>query len=155
MADSAEVTFVMETGAVGTQVLIVIPGQVPGLSRSHAATFAPYACHAHPGHAAVHRLRVCWSQTRRVERGLASSALQHRLRALASTPTHMTELAAPAAPVLLVLLLGALLGREAETVERLAADLAENHLVSAFTGAQQTDGLRSGRDRSEDAEASH
>lgn len=50
------------------------------------------------------------------------------LCALASTPTHMTEFAAPAAPVLLVLLLGAFLWREAETVERLTADLAEYHL---------------------------
>ena len=41
----------------------------------------------------------------------------------------MTELAAPAAPVLLVLLLGALLGQEAEAVERLAADLAEDQLT--------------------------
>ena len=41
----------------------------------------------------------------------------------------MAELAAPAAPVLLVLLLGALLRQEAEVVERLAADLAVDQLA--------------------------
>lgn len=51
------------------------------------------------------------------------------LRALASTAAHMAEFAAPAAPVLLVLLPRALLWREAETVERLAADLTEYHLM--------------------------
>lgn len=43
----------------------------------------------------------------------------------------MTEFAAPAAPVLLVLLSWTLLRREAETVERLAADLTEYHLTEA------------------------
>lgn len=51
------------------------------------------------------------------------------LRALASTAAHMTEFAAPAAPVLLVPLPRTLLRRKAETVERLAADLTENHLM--------------------------
>lgn len=41
----------------------------------------------------------------------------------------MTEFAAPAAPVLLGFLLRALLGCEAEAVERLTADLAEYHLI--------------------------
>lgn len=109
LADGAEMTFVVETSAVGTKVLLVVPCQVQRLSRSHATTFTPNACHAHPGHAAVQRLWVCWSQTRRVVRGLASPALQHRLRAFASTATNVTELAAPATPVLLVLLQGALL----------------------------------------------
>lgn len=51
------------------------------------------------------------------------------LCALASAATHVAEFAAPAAPVLLVLLHGTLLGREAEAVEGLAADLTKNHLV--------------------------
>lgn len=51
------------------------------------------------------------------------------LCALASTATHVAEFAAPAAPVLLALLHGTLLGREAEAVERLAADLTKNHLA--------------------------
>lgn len=109
VADGAEITFLVERSAVRTEILLVVPGHVPALSRSHAAAFAPNACHAHPGHAAVHRLRVCWSQAGRMVGGLASHALQHRLRVLASTAAHMTEFAAPAAPVLLVLLLGALL----------------------------------------------
>lgn len=40
----------------------------------------------------------------------------------------MAELAAPAAPVLLALLHGTLLGREAKAVERLTADLTKDHL---------------------------
>lgn len=51
------------------------------------------------------------------------------LCAFASTATHVTEFAAPAAPVLLILLYGTLLWREAKTVEWLAADLAEYHLI--------------------------
>jgi len=41
----------------------------------------------------------------------------------------VTEFAAPATPVLLGLLLGTLIRCEAETVERLTADLAEYHLM--------------------------
>lgn len=40
-------TFTVETSAVRTQVLLVVPGQVPGLSRSHTAAFTPNAGHAH------------------------------------------------------------------------------------------------------------
>lgn len=47
---------------------------------------------------------------------------------LASTAAHVTEFAAPAAPVLLRLLLRALIRCEAEIVERLTADLAKYHL---------------------------
>lgn len=51
------------------------------------------------------------------------------LCALASTAAHVAEFAAPAAPVLLALLHGTLLRREAEAVERLAADLTKYHLA--------------------------
>lgn len=50
------------------------------------------------------------------------------LCALASAAAHVAEFAAPAAPVLLALLHGTLLRREAEAVERLAADLTKYHL---------------------------
>lgn len=40
-------TFVVEKSAVRTQVLLVVPCQVPGLSWSHTATFTPNAGHAH------------------------------------------------------------------------------------------------------------
>lgn len=86
---------------------------------------------------------------------MASPALQHRLCALASTAAYVTEFTAPAAPVLLVLLEGAFLRREAETVERLTADLTEDHLMLPFTGTEQTDRLRRGWDRSENTEAAH
>lgn len=37
----------MEKSAVRTEVLLVVPGQVPSLSRCHTAAFTPNACHAH------------------------------------------------------------------------------------------------------------
>lgn len=40
-------TFLVEKSAVRTEVLLVVPGQVPALSRSHTAAFTPNACHAH------------------------------------------------------------------------------------------------------------
>lgn len=40
-------TFVVEKSAVRTQVLLVVPCQVPGLSRSHTAAFTPNAGHTH------------------------------------------------------------------------------------------------------------
>lgn len=48
--------------------------------------------------------------------------------ALASAAANVAEFAAPAAPVLLALLHGTLLRREAEAVERLTADLTKYHL---------------------------
>lgn len=40
-------TFVLENRAVRAEILLVVPGQVPGLSRSHTAAFTPNAGHAH------------------------------------------------------------------------------------------------------------
>lgn len=40
-------TFVLENSAVRAEILLVVPGQIPGLSRSHAAAFTPNAGHAH------------------------------------------------------------------------------------------------------------
>lgn len=40
-------TFTVVKSAVRTQVLLVVPCQVPGLSRSHTAAFTPNAGHAH------------------------------------------------------------------------------------------------------------
>lgn len=40
-------------------------------------------------------------------------------------------------------------------MERLAANLAVDHLMSSFTGAKQTDRLWCGGDRCKDAEAAH
>lgn len=40
-------TFVVEKSAVGTEVPLVVPGQVPRHSRSHTAAFTPNAGHAH------------------------------------------------------------------------------------------------------------
>lgn len=40
-------------------------------------------------------------------------------------------------------------------MERLTADLAEYHLMSSFTGTEQTDGLWRGWNRSENTEAAH
>lgn len=40
-------------------------------------------------------------------------------------------------------------------MEWLTADLAEYHLMSSFTGAEQTDGLWCRGDTGEDAEAAH
>lgn len=37
----------MQNGAVRTQVLLVVPGHVPGLSWSHTAAFTANAGHAH------------------------------------------------------------------------------------------------------------
>lgn len=65
-ADSAEIAFFVERSAVGTKILLVVPGQVPRLSRCYTAAFTPNARHAHPGHVAVHRFRVSWSQAGRV-----------------------------------------------------------------------------------------
>lgn len=148
-------TFLTEAGAVGTEVLLVVPSHIPGLPWSHTATLTTNTRHAHPWRFGIHWFRVRWSQAGRVVAGLASPALQHRLRLLASAAAHVTELAASATPVLLGLLLGALVGCKAEIVERFAADLAEYHLVLSFTGAKQTDRLRSGVDRGENAEATH
>ncbi len=40
-------TFFVENSAVRTEVLLVVPGQVPGLSRGHTTAFTPNAGHAH------------------------------------------------------------------------------------------------------------
>ena len=40
-------TFVLENRAVRAEILLMVPGQVPGLSRSHTAAFTPNAGHAH------------------------------------------------------------------------------------------------------------
>lgn len=40
-------TFVVAGSAIRTEILLVVPGQVPSLSRSHTAAFTPNACHAH------------------------------------------------------------------------------------------------------------
>lgn len=40
-------------------------------------------------------------------------------------------------------------------MERLTANLAEYHLMSSFTGTEQTDRLWCGRDRRENAEPTH
>ena len=40
-------TFLVETSAVRAQILLMVPRQVPGLSRSHTAAFTPNARHAH------------------------------------------------------------------------------------------------------------
>lgn len=40
-------TFVVEKSAVRTQVLLVVPCQVPGLPRSHTAAFTPNTGHAY------------------------------------------------------------------------------------------------------------
>lgn len=53
----------------------------------------------------------------------------------------MAELAASAAPVLLVLLLRPVVRRQAEMVERLTAHLTVHHLMLAFAGTEQTNTL--------------
>lgn len=40
-------TFFVEGSALRTKILLVVPGQVPSLSRSYTAAFTPNACHAH------------------------------------------------------------------------------------------------------------
>ena len=62
------------------------------------------------------------------EKNTSDPADHTHLVVLALTATHVAELAAAAAPVLLVLLLGALFGPEAEAVEGFAAHLAVDHL---------------------------
>lgn len=87
----------------------MVPGQIPSISRSDTTTFTTDACHTHPWYAAVHRLGVSWPQARGMIGCLASSALQYRLCAFASTATNMTEFTAPAAPILFAVLLRTLL----------------------------------------------
>lgn len=41
-----KLTFIVVGGAVRTEVLLVVPGQVPGLSSSNAAAFTANASHA-------------------------------------------------------------------------------------------------------------
>lgn len=40
-------TFFVQRSAVRTQVLLMVPGQVPAFSRSHTTAFTPNACHTH------------------------------------------------------------------------------------------------------------
>lgn len=55
---------------------------------------------------------------------------------LALAATNMAELAASAAPVLLVLLLWAVVWRQAETVKRLTAHLTVDHLEKKVNQTQ-------------------
>merc|ERR1719234_1746456 len=123
VADRTVVSLVVEPCAVWTQSFIVVPLRVPALPRRHSAAFAPDACHTHPGLPPLVGFGVVRSQTRRVVAVLTPLTLQQRLRMLVFPATHVAELAATAAPVLLVPL-GGTLGRiEAEPVEGLAAHL--------------------------------
>lgn len=155
LAYSAKITFFVQRSAVRTQVLLMVPGQVPAFSRSHTTAFTPNTGHTNPGTFAVHWFGVGWAQTGRMVGGLALSALQHRLGVLASASAHMTEFAAPATPVFFVMLLGTLLRRKAETVKGFAADLTEYHLMLSFTGTEETHRLWSGGYGREDTEAAH
>lgn len=63
LADGAKVSFVIECSAVRTEILFLVPGQVPRLPSSHATTSAANTRQAHPGHVTVQRLGVSWAQT--------------------------------------------------------------------------------------------